>query len=77
MKGKIWKHTYLKLPQSISTYLFLDHPDLEQIDPAVLKYCHAAAATCIAEAGKQGADKSAIRYSHFKALPIFFKHQLL
>uniref|UniRef100_A0A6J0UHF9 COMM domain-containing protein 3 n=1 Tax=Pogona vitticeps TaxID=103695 RepID=A0A6J0UHF9_9SAUR len=38
----------------------LDHPDLEQIDPAVLKHCHAAAATCIAEAGKQGADKSAI-----------------
>ncbi|KAH0627513.1 hypothetical protein JD844_003299 [Phrynosoma platyrhinos] len=37
-----------------------DHPDLEQIDPAVLKYCHAAAATCIVEAGKQKADKSAI-----------------
>ncbi|CAI5788865.1 COMM domain-containing protein 3 [Podarcis lilfordi] len=38
----------------------LDHPDLEHIDPAVLKYCHAAAATCIVEAGKQKADKSAI-----------------
>ncbi|KAJ7322253.1 hypothetical protein JRQ81_018540 [Phrynocephalus forsythii] len=38
----------------------LDHPDLEQIDPAVLKYCHAAAAACIVEAGKQRADKSTI-----------------
>ncbi|XP_042328496.1 COMM domain-containing protein 3 isoform X1 [Sceloporus undulatus] len=37
-----------------------DHPDLEQIDPAMLKYCHAAAATCIVEAGKQKADKPAI-----------------
>ncbi|KAJ6651323.1 hypothetical protein lerEdw1_021080 [Lerista edwardsae] len=39
----------------------LDHPDLGQIDPAVLKYCHAATATCIVEAGKLKADKSAIR----------------
>ncbi|XP_066487298.1 COMM domain-containing protein 3 [Tiliqua scincoides] len=38
----------------------LDHPDLGHIDPAVLKYCHAAAATCIVEAGKQKADKSVI-----------------
>ncbi|XP_006020225.1 COMM domain-containing protein 3 isoform X1 [Alligator sinensis] len=38
----------------------LDHPDLKQIDPTVLKHCHAAAATCILEAGKQKADKSAI-----------------
>ncbi|XP_053118546.1 COMM domain-containing protein 3 [Hemicordylus capensis] len=38
----------------------LDHPDLEHIDPATLKYCHAAAATCIVEAGKQKADESAI-----------------
>ncbi|KAF7245813.1 COMM domain-containing protein 3 [Varanus komodoensis] len=38
----------------------LDHPDLKHIDPAVLKYCHAAAATCIVEVGKQKADKSAI-----------------
>ncbi|XP_042328497.1 COMM domain-containing protein 3 isoform X2 [Sceloporus undulatus] len=40
--------------------LAFDHPDLEQIDPAMLKYCHAAAATCIVEAGKQKADKPAI-----------------
>ncbi|KFV80610.1 COMM domain-containing protein 3, partial [Struthio camelus australis] len=35
-------------------------PDLKDIDPTVLKHCHAAAATCILEAGKQKADKSAI-----------------
>ncbi|XP_028934187.1 COMM domain-containing protein 3 [Ornithorhynchus anatinus] len=38
----------------------LDHPDLKHIDPVVLKHCHAAAATCILEAGKQKADKSTI-----------------
>ncbi|XP_068790682.1 polycomb complex protein BMI-1 [Struthio camelus] len=38
----------------------LDDPDLKDIDPTVLKHCHAAAATCILEAGKQKADKSAI-----------------
>ncbi|KAL8165079.1 UNVERIFIED_CONTAM: COMM domain-containing protein 3 [Gekko kuhli] len=38
----------------------LDHPDLEHIDPAVLKYCHAAVATCIVEAGKHRAERSAI-----------------
>ncbi|KFZ49119.1 COMM domain-containing protein 3, partial [Antrostomus carolinensis] len=35
-------------------------PDLRDIDPTVLKHCHAAAATCILEAGKQKADISAI-----------------
>ncbi|KFZ68016.1 COMM domain-containing protein 3, partial [Podiceps cristatus] len=35
-------------------------PDLKDIDPTVLKHCHAAAATCILEAGKQKADLSAI-----------------
>ncbi|KFO74778.1 COMM domain-containing protein 3, partial [Cuculus canorus] len=35
-------------------------PDLKDIDPVVLKHCHAAAATCILEAGKQKADVSAI-----------------
>ncbi|KFQ22481.1 COMM domain-containing protein 3, partial [Mesitornis unicolor] len=35
-------------------------PDLKDIDPMVLKHCHAAAATCILEAGKQKADVSAI-----------------
>ncbi|KFM04803.1 COMM domain-containing protein 3, partial [Pygoscelis adeliae] len=35
-------------------------PDLKDIDPTVLKHCHAAAATCILEAGKQKADISAI-----------------
>ncbi|XP_038611476.1 COMM domain-containing protein 3 [Tachyglossus aculeatus] len=39
---------------------FLDHPDLKHIDPVVLKHCHAAAATCILEAGKQKADESTI-----------------
>ncbi|XP_039381469.1 COMM domain-containing protein 3 isoform X2 [Mauremys reevesii] len=38
----------------------LDHPVLKHIDPTVLKHCHAAAATCILEAGKYKADKSAI-----------------
>ncbi|NXG72547.1 COMD3 protein, partial [Baryphthengus martii] len=38
----------------------LDDPDLKDIDPTVLKHCHAAAATCILEAGKQKADVSAI-----------------
>ncbi|NWU81284.1 COMD3 protein, partial [Onychorhynchus coronatus] len=38
----------------------LDDPDLKDIDPTVLKHCHAAAATCILEAGKQNADISAI-----------------
>uniref|UniRef100_A0A8C4UKX8 COMM domain-containing protein 3 n=1 Tax=Falco tinnunculus TaxID=100819 RepID=A0A8C4UKX8_FALTI len=37
-----------------------DDPDLKDIDPTVLKHCHAAAATCILEAGKQKADISAI-----------------
>ncbi|XP_027514470.1 COMM domain-containing protein 3 [Corapipo altera] len=40
--------------------LILDDPDLKDIDPTVLKHCHAAAATCILEAGKQKADISAI-----------------
>ncbi|KFP31341.1 COMM domain-containing protein 3, partial [Colius striatus] len=35
-------------------------PDLKDIDPTVLKHCHAAAVTCILEAGKQQADISAI-----------------
>ncbi|KFV76280.1 COMM domain-containing protein 3, partial [Dryobates pubescens] len=35
-------------------------PDLKDIDPTVLKHCHAAAATCILEAGKHKADISAI-----------------
>ncbi|XP_069715605.1 polycomb complex protein BMI-1 isoform X2 [Phaenicophaeus curvirostris] len=38
----------------------LDDPDLKDIDPVVLKHCHAAAATCILEAGKHRADVSAI-----------------
>ncbi|XP_054847178.1 COMM domain-containing protein 3 [Eublepharis macularius] len=38
----------------------LDHPDLEHIDPAILKYCHAAATTCIVEAGKHRAEGAAI-----------------
>ncbi|XP_063032257.1 uncharacterized protein LOC134429097 [Melospiza melodia melodia] len=38
----------------------LDDPDLKDIDPTVLKHCHAAAAMCILEAGKQKADISAI-----------------
>ncbi|XP_032038419.1 polycomb complex protein BMI-1 isoform X2 [Aythya fuligula] len=38
----------------------LDDPDLQDIDPAVLKHCHAAAATCILEAAKQRADVAAI-----------------
>ncbi|XP_037693760.1 COMM domain-containing protein 3 isoform X5 [Choloepus didactylus] len=38
----------------------LDHPDLKHIDPVILKHCHAAAATCILEAGKQRADKSTL-----------------
>ncbi|XP_062489510.1 uncharacterized protein LOC134171392 [Pezoporus occidentalis] len=37
-----------------------DDPDLKDIDPTVLKHCHAAAAMCILEAGKQKADISAI-----------------
>ncbi|XP_013911600.1 PREDICTED: COMM domain-containing protein 3 isoform X2 [Thamnophis sirtalis] len=37
-----------------------DYPDLENIDPAILKYCHAATTTCIIEAGKQKADQSII-----------------
>ncbi|KFP79690.1 COMM domain-containing protein 3, partial [Apaloderma vittatum] len=35
-------------------------PDLKDIDPTILKHCHAAAATCILEAGRQKADISAI-----------------
>ncbi|NWX52726.1 COMD3 protein, partial [Steatornis caripensis] len=38
----------------------LDDPDLKDIDPTVLKHCHAAAATCILEAGKHKADVAAI-----------------
>ncbi|NXN15608.1 COMD3 protein, partial [Indicator maculatus] len=38
----------------------LDDPDLKDIDPTVLKHCHAAAAMCILEAGKHKADISAI-----------------
>ncbi|XP_051467151.1 COMM domain-containing protein 3 isoform X2 [Apus apus] len=44
----------------ISNPFILDDPDLKDIDPTVLKHCHAAAATCILEAGKQRADISAI-----------------
>ncbi|NXF35812.1 COMD3 protein, partial [Nyctibius bracteatus] len=38
----------------------LDDPDLKDIDPTVLKHCHAGAATCILEAVKQKADIAAI-----------------
>ncbi|XP_036043557.1 COMM domain-containing protein 3 isoform X2 [Onychomys torridus] len=38
----------------------LDHPGLKHIDPVVLKHCHAAAATCILEAGKHGLDKATL-----------------
>ncbi|NXH22653.1 COMD3 protein, partial [Bucco capensis] len=38
----------------------LDDPDLKDIDPVVLKHCHAAAAMCILEAGKHKADLSTI-----------------
>ncbi|XP_062423587.1 polycomb complex protein BMI-1 [Rhea pennata] len=44
----------------VSNSFILDDPDLKDIDPTVLKHCHAAAAMCILEAGKQKADKSAI-----------------
>ncbi|XP_030922694.1 COMM domain-containing protein 3 [Geospiza fortis] len=44
----------------ISNSFILDDPDLKDIDPTVLKHCHAAAAMCILEAGKQKADISAI-----------------
>ncbi|NWU28828.1 COMD3 protein, partial [Dyaphorophyia castanea] len=46
-------------PQAGNSFI-LDDPDLKDIDPIVLKHCHAAAATCILEAGKQKADISAI-----------------
>ncbi|NXL70478.1 COMD3 protein, partial [Leptocoma aspasia] len=46
-------------PQAGNSFI-LDDPDLKDIDPTVLKHCHAAAATCILEAGKQKADISAI-----------------
>lgn len=53
----------------ISNSFILDDPDLKDIDPTVLKHCHAAAATCILEAGKHKADISAIRYSYLETTP--------
>ncbi|XP_030624625.1 COMM domain-containing protein 3 isoform X2 [Chanos chanos] len=38
----------------------LDHPDLKQIDPIVLKHCHIALTTFILESVKQNADKSTV-----------------
>ncbi|XP_076868921.1 COMM domain-containing protein 3 [Brachyhypopomus gauderio] len=38
----------------------LDHPELKNIDQALLKHCHVAAASFILEAVKQNADKSTI-----------------
>ncbi|XP_052548265.1 polycomb complex protein BMI-1 [Tympanuchus pallidicinctus] len=35
-------------------------PELSDVDPAVLKQCHAAAAACILEAGRQRADRAAL-----------------
>ncbi|NWY52712.1 COMD3 protein, partial [Chionis minor] len=49
----------LQHPHAGNSFI-LDDPDLKDIDPAVLKHCHAAVATCILEAGKQKADVSAI-----------------
>ncbi|NWW91692.1 COMD3 protein, partial [Rhynochetos jubatus] len=46
-------------PQAGNSFI-LDDPDLKDIDPTVLKHCHAAAAMCILEAGKQKADITAI-----------------
>ncbi|NXX90105.1 COMD3 protein, partial [Centropus bengalensis] len=43
-----------------SDLFILDDPDLKDIDPVVLKHCHAAAEICILEAGKQKADVAAI-----------------
>uniref|UniRef100_U3J158 COMM domain-containing protein 3 n=1 Tax=Anas platyrhynchos platyrhynchos TaxID=8840 RepID=U3J158_ANAPP len=44
----------------LSGAFVVDDPDLQDIDPAVLKHCHAAAAMCILEAAKQRADVAAI-----------------
>ncbi|NXV11469.1 COMD3 protein, partial [Uria aalge] len=52
-------HSLLHHPHAGNSFI-LDDPDLKDIDPTVLKHCHAAAATCILEAGKQKADISAI-----------------
>ncbi|NXJ77979.1 COMD3 protein, partial [Trogon melanurus] len=49
----------LENPRAGNSFI-LDDPDLKDIDPTILKHCHAAAATCILEAGKQKADISAI-----------------
>ncbi|NXX76778.1 COMD3 protein, partial [Urocolius indicus] len=49
----------LEHPQAGDPFI-LDDPDLKDIDPTVLKHCHAAAAMCILEAGKQQADVSAV-----------------
>ncbi|KAL6462896.1 hypothetical protein MHYP_G00293180 [Metynnis hypsauchen] len=38
----------------------LDHPELKNIDQALLKHCHVAATTFILEGVKQNADKSTI-----------------
>ncbi|XP_028825929.1 COMM domain-containing protein 3 [Denticeps clupeoides] len=38
----------------------LDHPELKHADQALVKLCHAAAATVILEAAKQNADRSTI-----------------
>ncbi|NXA31917.1 COMD3 protein, partial [Eudromia elegans] len=43
-----------------SSAFVADEPELAELDPALLKQCHAAAATCILEAAKHNADRAAI-----------------
>ncbi|KAM8810488.1 COMM domain-containing protein 3 [Eudromia elegans] len=47
-------------PGAAAPPLALDEPELAELDPALLKQCHAAAATCILEAAKHNADRAAI-----------------
>ncbi|XP_006002459.1 polycomb complex protein BMI-1-A isoform X2 [Latimeria chalumnae] len=52
--------TFQSLLTKQSDDTVLDHSDLKQIDPTLLKHCHVAAATCVLEAGRQNADRSTI-----------------
>ncbi|KAM4705174.1 polycomb complex protein BMI-1 [Rhinophrynus dorsalis] len=51
---------FMGLTEGQAAETALDNGELQHIDPALIKHCHAAATTCILEAVKHNADRAAL-----------------
>uniref|UniRef100_A0A6I8SM87 COMM domain-containing protein 3 n=1 Tax=Xenopus tropicalis TaxID=8364 RepID=A0A6I8SM87_XENTR len=63
--GFIWAHCLAAVPIQIHIWevllqLAADDAELQPIEPALVKHCHAAATTCILEAVKHNADRAGL-----------------